>query len=210
VRRTYWPNIDLIPACLALSDAEVAIAAHLATQVDREQRVAFFSELKFGIQTVSEHYDVVLLDSPPALGMISINVLLAADALVVPTAPRMFDFTSTVQFFRMVKDYINQIDPSKEYSWISVLTTMYVERYASHEQFVDAIKECFSDNVFVHAFFHSTEVINSAVRYLSSYEQRKPSRKILQMLDGMFGEMELKVLREWPSKQAALHARGIV
>jgi chromosome partitioning protein len=210
VRKTYWPNIDLIPACLALYEAEMAIAAHLATQVDRSQRVAFFSELKFGIQTVSEHYDVVLLDSPPALGMISINVLLAADALLVPTAPRMYDFTSTVQFFRMMRDYINQIDPSKEYRWISVLTTMYVERYASHEQFIDAMKECFSDNVFAHAFFHSTEIINSAVRYLGSYEQRKPSRKVLDMLDGMFGEIELKVLREWPSKRAALLKKGIV
>src|SRR5580692_10680347 len=122
VRKTYWPNIDLIPACLALYEAEMAIAAHLATQVDREQRVAFFSELKFGIQTVSEHYDVVLLDSPPALGMISINVLLAADALLVPTAPRMYDFSSTVQFFRMVHNYIGLIDPEKEYRWISVLT----------------------------------------------------------------------------------------
>lgn len=46
MRTTYWPNIDLIPACLALYEAEGAIAAHLATQLDPAQRAAFFSELR--------------------------------------------------------------------------------------------------------------------------------------------------------------------
>jgi chromosome partitioning protein len=209
VRKTYWPNIDLIPACLALYEAEMAIAAHLASQTDLARRVEFFSELKFGIQTVSEHYDVVLLDSPPALGLISINVLLAADALLVPTAPRMYDFTSTVQFFRMVHNYIGLIDPEKEYRWISVLTTLFDQRLVSHKQFFEVMKACFGDGIFQHVFFQSSEIINSAVQYLGSYEQPKPNRKVLEMLDGVFDEIELRVLREWPSKQAALHKKGI-
>jgi chromosome partitioning protein len=209
VRKTYWPNIDLIPACLALYEAEMAIAAHLSSQSDRDKRVEFFSELKFGIQTVAEHYDVILLDSPPALGLISINVLLAADALLVPTAPRMYDFTSTVQFFRMVRNYIGLIDPEKEYRWISVLTTLFDQRLASHKQFFEVMGACFGDGLFQHVFFQSSEIINSAVQYLGPYEQPKPNRKVLEMLDGIFGEIELRVLREWPSKRAALHEKGI-
>ena len=209
VRKTYWPNIDLIPACLALYEAEMAIAAHLSTQVELARRVEFFSELRFGIQTVSEHYDIVLLDSPPALGLISINVLLAADALLVPTAPRMYDFTSTVQFFRMVRNYIGLIDPAKEYRWISVLTTLFDQRLASHKQFYEVMGACFGDGIFQHVFFSSSEIINSAVQYLGSYEQPKPNRKVLEMLDGVFGEIELRILREWPSKRAALQEKGI-
>src|SRR5580658_11381234 len=102
IRPTYFPGIDLIPACLALYEAEIAIVMRVAGQPTPAQRIAFFSELKFGIQTVASAYDVILLDSPPALGMISVNVLMAADALLVPSAARMFDFSSTVQFFRMV------------------------------------------------------------------------------------------------------------
>jgi chromosome partitioning protein len=209
VRKTYWPNIDLIPSCLALYEAEMAIAAHLATQTDRAKRLEFFSELKFGIQTVSEHYDVILLDSPPALGLISINVLLAADGLLVPTAPRMYDFTSTVQFFRMVRNYISQIDAAKEYRWISVLTTLFDQRLASHKQFFEVMQACFGDGILQHVFFQSSEIINSAVQYLGSYEQPKPNRKVLDMLDGVFGEIELRILREWPSKRAMLHEKGI-
>ena len=209
VRKTYWPNVDLIPSCLALYEAEMAIAAHLAVQEDRAKRLEFFSELKFGIQTVSQHYDVVLLDSPPALGLISINVLLAADALLVPTAPRMYDFTSTVQFFRMVRNYISQIDATKEYRWISVLTTLFDQRLVSHKQFFEVMQACFGDGILQHVFFQSSEIINSAVQYLGSYEQPKPNRKVLEMLDGVFGEIELRILREWPSKRAQLHEKGI-
>lgn len=209
VRKTYWPNVDLIPSCLALYEAEMAIAAHLAAQDDRAKRLEFFSELKFGIQTVSQHYDVVLLDSPPALGLISINVLLAADALLVPTAPRMYDFTSTVQFFRMVRNYISQIDSAKEYRWISVLTTLFDQRLVSHRQFFEVMQACFGDGILQHVFFQSSEIINSAVQYLGSYEQPKPNRKVLEMLDGVFSEIELRILREWPSKRAILHEKGI-
>jgi chromosome partitioning protein len=210
VRRTYWPNIDLIPSCLALYDAELAIAAHLATQEDRAKRLDFFSELKYGLQTVSEHYDVILLDSPPSLGLISINVLLAADCLLVPTAPRMYDFTSTVQFFRMVRNYISQIDEDKEYRWISVLATLFDQRLVSHKQFFEVMQACFGDVILQHVFFQSSEIINSAVQYLGSYEQPKPNRKVLEMLDGVFGEIEIRILREWPSKRAMLNEKGIV
>lgn len=209
VRKTYWPNIDLVPACLALYEAEIAIVAHLAAHESPEQRVAFFSELKYGIQTVADGYDVILIDSPPALGMISINVLLAADALVVPTAARMFDFSSTVQFFRMVRNYIGRIDPEKQYRWISVLTTLFDQRYESQKQFVEVMRECFADSVCQRVFFHSAEVINSAVRFLGPYEQVKPNRRVLEMMDAVFGEIELALMREWPSKRDVLNEQGI-
>jgi chromosome partitioning protein len=209
VRRSYWPNIDLIPACLALYEAELAIVMHLASQPDAEKRVQFFMELKYGLQTVANNYDVILLDSPPALGMISINVLMAADALLVPSAARMFDFSSTVQFFRMVHNYIGKIDPTKQYRWISVLTTLFDQRYESQKQFFEVMRTCFGDSVFQRVFFHSAEVINSAAQFVGPYEQPKPNRKVLEMMDNVFGEIEVALLKEWPSKRALLSERGI-
>ena len=209
VRRTYWPNIDLVPACLALYEAELAIVMHLAAQQDVDKRVQFFMELKYGLQTVADRYDVILLDSPPALGMISINVLMAADALLVPSAARMFDFSSTVQFFRMVHNYIGKIDATKQYRWISVLTTLFDQRYESQKQFFEVMRTCFGDSVFQRVFFHSAEVINSAAQFVGPYEQPKPNRKVLEMMDSVFGEIEVALLREWPSKRALLTERGI-
>src|ERR1700730_8708394 len=62
VRRTYFPNIDLIPACLALYEAEVAIVVHIAEKESPEDRRAFFLELGNGIQTVADRYDIILVD----------------------------------------------------------------------------------------------------------------------------------------------------
>ena len=209
VRETYFPGIDLIPACLVLYEAELGIVMRVGAQASREQRAAFFHELKYGIQSVSGQYDLILIDSPPALGMISINVLLAADALLVPSAARMFDFSSTVQFFRMIHAYIQQLDPVKTYRWISVLTTLFDRRYESQKQFFEVMRACFGDSVFQRVFFHSSAVINSAAQFITPYEQPKPDRGVLEMMDSVFEEIELAILREWPSKAAALSQRGI-
>jgi len=209
VRPTYFPGIDLIPACLVLYEAELGIVMRVGAQASREQRVAFFHELKFGIQTIADGYDLILIDSPPALGMISINVLLAADALLVPSAARMFDFSSTVQFFRMIHAYIQQLDPTKAYRWISVLTTLFDRRYESQKQFFEVMRACFGESVFQRVFFHSSAVINSAAQFITPYEQPKPDRAVLEMMDSVFEEIELAILREWPSKAGALSQRGI-
>jgi chromosome partitioning protein len=209
VRKTYFPGIDLIPACLALYEAEIAIVMRVGAQASREQRIAFFSELRYGIETVANDYDLILIDSPPALGMISINVLLAADALIVPSAARMFDFSSTVQFFRMVHAYIGQLDPTKTYRWISVLTSLFDRRYESQKQFFEVMRACFGDSVFQRVFFHSSAVINAAAQFTTPYEQAKPDRAVLGMMNNVFEEIELAVLREWPSKAAELTERAI-
>ena len=209
IRETYFPGIDLIPACLALYEAEISIVMNVAGQPSREQRIAFFSELRAGIETVAHKYDIILIDSPPALGMISINVLMAADFLIVPCAARMFDFSSTVQFFRMVHNYIAQLDPNKTYRWVSVLTTLFDRRYESQKQFFDVMKACFGDSVFQRVFLHSSAIINAAAQFNTPYEQAKPDRQVLQMMDAVFEDIESAIMREWPSKAALLSQRGI-
>jgi len=209
VRRSYFPNVDLIPACLALYEAEITIVMRISQQDSVAQKVAYFTEFRYGIQTVADKYDVILIDSPPALGMISINVLLAADALLVPSAARMFDFSSTVQFFRMIQSYIGQIDPAKSYRWISVLTTLFDRRYESQKQFFEVMRACFGDSVFQRVFFHSSAVINAAAQFTTPYEQAKPDRAVLAMMSAVFEEVELSILREWPSKAGELSQRGI-
>jgi chromosome partitioning protein len=129
--------------------------------------------------------------------------------LLVPSAARMFDFSSTVQFFRMVHNYIGKIDPTKQYRWISVLTTLFDQRYESQKQFYEVMGTCFSDSMFKRVFFHSAEVINSAAQFVGPYEQPKPNRKVLEMMDNVFGEIEVALLKEWPSKRSLLSERGI-
>jgi len=86
---------------------------------------------------------------------------------------------------------------------------MFDQRLLVHKQYLEVMGACFSDAIFGHVFFSSSEIVNSAVQFLGSYEQPKPNRAVLEMLDGVFGEIELRFLRDWPSKRAALYEKGI-
>jgi chromosome partitioning protein len=209
IRKTYVPGIDLIPSCLALYEAEILMVMRVAGQSTPEQRAAYFQELRLGIAGVADRYDVILLDSPPALGMISINVLMAAEALLVPCPAKMFDFASTVQFFRMIQNYIGQLDSTKTYRWIKVLTTLYMRTHQSQKQFVDVMRACFGDVLLQHVFFQVSSMVNASAEYLSPYEKQRPERQVLAMMDAVFGELELAFLRDWPSKANELAARGV-
>ena len=216
VRKTHWPTVDLIPACLALADVEVGGIVRIATESDPDARREFFSELRYGIGTVSQNYDVILIDTPPALGITSLMVLMAADALVVPTTAQMPDFASTVQFFRMISDYIEKIDPSKSFYWIRVLVTQFSRRGKQskeektlQEQFVDAMKGVFGDSKFEHVMWEASEIQTAAATFTTPYEQVKPNRRVLTQLNELFEEIESAIQRCWPSKTEVFSKRGL-
>ena len=71
------------------------------------------------------------------------------------------------------------------------------------------MRTCFGDSVFRRVFFHSSEVINSAAQFVGPYEQAKPNRRVLEMMDAVFGEIEVALLKEWPSKRDVLNEQGI-
>src|SRR3546814_6366287 len=70
IRKTHYHGLDLIPANLHLYNAEYEIASRLPTFGP-----SYLTGLKQEIASVSQNYDVVIIDPPPALGMISLSVL---------------------------------------------------------------------------------------------------------------------------------------
>jgi chromosome partitioning protein len=74
IRPSRYPGIDLLPADTSLADCTV----WLADQIGREQR------LRSALQNVGDGYDVVVIDSPPAMSLITVNVLNAVEELLVP------------------------------------------------------------------------------------------------------------------------------
>ena len=81
------PGIDLVPSCLPWYEVEFGLFNAVTHADTEEERLSYYQELRQAIRTVEVNYDVVLMDSPPALGMISINILSAADGVIVPTRP---------------------------------------------------------------------------------------------------------------------------
>src|SRR5437868_13803538 len=141
--------------------------------------------------------------------MIALSVLIAADALRVSMPPKMYDFASTVQFMKMIRNYIADISPDHEIRWLHILTTLYNGQYKMHQQFVDMMREAMGDIAFQRVFAHNRDVMNSAVQFRTPFEEERPPRKSLEMISGVLAEVEIAIKREWPSRQAELSQKGI-
>lgn len=100
VQRTHWPNIDLIGAQLNLYWAEFQVPVWRMQLRSWALWDALTNALADG--GLLDDYDIILLDTPPALGYLTINALAAADILLVPLGASFLEFDSTGRFFDMI------------------------------------------------------------------------------------------------------------
>ncbi|MEM9810232.1 MAG: AAA family ATPase [Pseudomonadota bacterium] len=209
VRRTYWSGLDLIPACLGLYNAEY----HLASTVAGTDR---FERLRVGLREVAETYDVVILDPPPALGMISLNALRAANALLIPTPPSSIDYASTVSFLRMLTSVLETMEEhgsAMDYAFVQLLATKVDENKSAHQEMRDAMREMFAGDILVTALLDSSEFDNASIEMRTVYEYDGPSnrtyRRCRANLDRVMNNLELAVRSTWPSHEARLRREGV-
>ncbi len=108
VQKTHWPNIDLIGAQLNLYWAEFQIPVWRMAL--RGWKLWEALENALARDKVLDTYDVVILDTPPALGYLTINGLTAADILLVPLGASFLEFDSTGRFFDMLHSTFASIE----------------------------------------------------------------------------------------------------
>ncbi|MEL6124780.1 MAG: AAA family ATPase [Pseudomonadota bacterium] len=108
IQTTHWPNIDLIGAQLNLYWAEFQIPVWRMGL--RSWKLWEALPNAFQRDGILDRYDVILLDTPPALGYLTINGLSAADILLVPLGASFLEFDSTGRFFDMLHATFSSIE----------------------------------------------------------------------------------------------------
>lgn len=108
VQHTHWPNIDLIGAQLNLYWAEFQIPVWRMALKGWKLWDALLNRME--ADGVMEAYDVIILDTPPALGYLTINALAASDILLVPLGASFLEFDSTGRFFDMLHATFSSIE----------------------------------------------------------------------------------------------------
>jgi len=101
IQKTAIPNLFLAPANLDLTGAEVELVSALG----REYR------LKKSLAAVRDEYDFIIIDSPPSLGLLTINSLSAADSILIPVQCEYYALEGLTQLnntFNLVKNNLNQ------------------------------------------------------------------------------------------------------
>lgn len=211
VRATYWERLDMIPSCLALYNAEYLLAAKFA------QDPTALNLLHTAITDVASNYDVVIMDPPPALGMVSLSVTQAANAVVVPTPPNTIDFSSTSSFLSMMTDVLNQLPRTgraPEYKFIRFILTKADLNKGPQEAMRNTISAIYGDFALPTALLSSVEYDTAALTMRTLYEQTGPKSKAYQRarrnMDQVFSELELVIRGTWPSHRRMLAEEGRV
>jgi chromosome partitioning protein len=204
VKKTPWPNVDLIPSNLELFDVEYELAA--AGADGQAVLAARFRKLKQGLIDLSRHYDIVILDPPPALGTISLAVMQAANALLVPMAATTPDFCSTVQFLSMMDQVINQLVEAGiavNYSFVRLICSKFDSNDPSHAMVRSIMEQTFGPALLPVPILDSAEISHAALRMMTVYELEKPigtpktHKRCRANLDEAMGQVEQLVRTGW-------------
>ena len=122
IRPSRYPGIDLLPADSSLADC----TAWLADQIGREQR------LRSALANVGDPYDFIIVDSPPAMSLITVNVLQAVDELLVPVDAGAYAMMGVAKLQETV-DKIRRHLSHPDLAIIGVVLTRAMANRASRE-----------------------------------------------------------------------------
>ena len=202
VRPTYWDTIDLIPANLSLYNIEYYLAGQVAGNAQLLER------LSFGIAGIASSYDVIIIDPPPALGMISLSVLRAANAMLVPVRPATIDFTSTRNFFTMMVEALTVMarrGVHANYKFLKVLANDVDEQKSMHGSITGMMQRIYGTHMLSAVMKDSAEIDNAGGRLMSVYELAGPITskqthdRCRGYLDAVNREIETEIRKTWPS-----------
>ena len=166
-----------------LSDAQVGYA-FLTPQLHRieTELMGKFDEgklpadphlmLRLAIETVAHDYDVIVIDSAPNLGIGTINVVCAADVLIVPTPAELFDYTSALQFFDMLRDLLKNVDLKGFEPDVRILLTKYSNNNGSQSPWMEEqIRDAWGSMVLKNVVRETDEVGKGQIRMRTVFEQ---------------------------------------
>jgi chromosome partitioning protein len=135
-RGVQFKHLDVVPATPDLAGAEVEL-------VNRDGRER---AMRDSIETVRSQYDYILIDCPPSLGLITLNMLVAADALLIPLQCEYYALEGISQLLNTVHLVQQAMNPALSID--GVLLTMYDHRLNLSKQVAAEAREYFGEKVF--------------------------------------------------------------
>ncbi|MFO7963619.1 MAG: ParA family protein [Desulfobacterales bacterium] len=128
VVKTDYPGIEIIPSVADLAGAEVELVA----EEGRENR------LKESLEAVTNGYDFVLVDTPPSLSLLTVNVFAFADELLVPCQTHPYAYAALDELFDTVEAVVEGINPKLNIT--GILATFFDRRTRVCRQILEQLK----------------------------------------------------------------------
>ena len=207
IRPTYWSNIHLIGAAPRISGAQF----HLPSRAQREG-FRFWSAISNGLDAdIRDLYDVIIIDTPPALDYLTINAFYAADILLVPLPPSAMDFVSSTQFWDLfveLNEEFAEYGMVKEYSFVNVL----LSRVDANDSAAALVREWISESYGKHVLpveIPSTAAAKTAAAEFGTVydatvaqQSARTYRRAYEAYERLVEIMEEQLNRVWQSQVA--------
>ncbi len=136
VIETNYRNLSVIPSQVNLSAAEIELAG--------EEKREFF--LENTLAHLKESYDYIIIDSPPSFGMLSINIMTAANSVLIPIQCEYYALEGLAQLVDTINLIKKSTNPSLKIE--GILATMYDRRTNLSEQVLTEVRKVFKDKVY--------------------------------------------------------------
>ncbi|MBN1983649.1 MAG: ParA family protein [Chitinivibrionales bacterium] len=136
IKNNFNEFFDLVPASVDLAGMEL----ELVNTIAREKK------LTNTLDDIKGKYDYVILDSPPSLGLVTINVLAATDAVIIPIQCEYYALEGMAELLNTIR--LVQKNLNKNLVIEGVLLTMYDSRLNLSRQVAEDVRNCFSGKVF--------------------------------------------------------------
>lgn len=189
IKATYWDRLDLIPSQLNVVGDEM----ELLQMPDNSTR------LRDALDLINGEYDLVLLDSPPALGLLSINAIMAADYVVMPVIPNMVDISSSIQFFRILENLASR---DLRLAKLSILITRF-NNGPEHVRASTLLRSIYIDTVLTTQMIETAELAKAGNDAVSVYEiveprgSRETYRRAVSAFDAVNREILASIQSLW-------------
>ena len=143
---------NILPANLGLAEAELVLSGKMGRELT----------LKRALRDVKRHYELILVDCPPALGLLTVNALVAADYALISSEAEYFSLQGVEQALEVIELAKDSLHPDLE--WLGVVLNIADMRLVHSREALRQLRERFGDKVFA-------TVVRRSVRYAESAER---------------------------------------
>jgi chromosome partitioning protein len=168
IRPTKTKNVDVAPATLELSAAEV----ELFNAIGRE--MALRDNLT---PEIAQRYEYIIIDCPPTLGLLTLNALVAANGVIIPVQTQFYALKGVAALLRIIKTVQSRLNP--ELKVLGLLPTFYDSRTILARDMLDSLKDLGNHHLFATVIRQSVKIGEAPTAGLpiTSYDKKSDAAK---------------------------------
>ncbi|MBZ5759589.1 MULTISPECIES: plasmid partitioning protein RepA [Rhizobium] len=206
VRKTNFPGLDIVPGNLELMEFEHDTPRILAQGQGNDYGRIFFARLDEALSSVSDDYDVIVIDCPPQLGFLTMSAICAATAVLITVHPQMLDVMSMCQFLQMLGEILNTLKGAgadMNLDWMRYLVTRYDPTDGPQTQMVAFMRSMFKQHVLTNPMLRSVAISDAALTNQTLYEvdrsqfTRTTYDRALESMEAVNAEIAALVHKAW-------------